>query len=520
MKRLLLFVVPAIALFTFSTSNAEEKFDPAARAKTIAPFIDEQTIAVVHIDIARFKLDTLFDKQIQLVPALKEDILQEKIRDVPQADAFIKAGGKDVYGVIRDPTLMGASYFIVIPVGPQADERAITENDMFKGLIFKRSGDLLLGGPDNPDMSDLLSRIGKTALDQPPELDLAFAAAGDTAAQVLLLPPKFVKRVIEETMPQLPKEIGGGPSSVVTQGCLWAALGFDVTPNLMARLVIQSQDAPAAAALNKKLAEVSQNVVQLPPVKTVVPKLAETINVLIPKVESDQLVLVLDEKNKEISNLLDTLTPALQKAKDSAERIASINNLKMIGLSMHNYHDANKHFPAAASYSPDGKPLLSWRVMILPMLEQRKLYDQFHLDEPWDSPNNRTLIDKMPQVFKSPKSKLKEPGKTNYLVPVGQGTVFEGREGMQMKDIQDGTAHTILAVEVDDDYAVTWTKPDYLHYDPKEPAKGLGGLHKNVFLILFCSGSPHQLPFPFPDEDVLRALFTAASGDPWTHWAE
>jgi hypothetical protein len=519
MKRLLLFVVPAIVLLTFSTSMAEDKFDPAARAKTIAPFIDEQTLVVMHVDLTRFKLDVLFDKQIQLVPALKEVILREKIGAVPQAEAFIKAGGKDIYGVIQTPTPMGPPYrFLVIPVGPGVDERAITENEMFIGTSFKRSGDLLVGGlvsgPEVSSKPELLSRLGKTPPDQRPELALAFEAAGDTAAQVLLLPPKYVKRVIEETMPQLPKEIGGGSSSVVTQGCLWAALGFNVEPNLMARLIIQSQDAAAAAALNKKLAEVWQNVAQLPAVKKDVPKMSEAVELLTPNAEGDRLVLVFDEQQKEIGKLFNLiLAPALLKARMSAQKKANLNNMKYIGLAMHSYHDAKKHFPAAAIYSPDGKPLLSWRVMVLPWLDQHKLYDQFHLDEPWDSPNNRKLIDKMPDVFKSLKSTLKEPGKTNFVVPVGPGTVFEGREGMPIKDITDGTARTVMLVEVDDAHAVTWTKPDDLPYNPKEPAKGLFVPGQEFFCALYCDGSVHIIKLPRKDEE-LRAVFSANGEDP------
>ena len=125
----------------------------------------------------------------------------------------------------------------------------------------------------------------------------------------------------------------------------------------------------------------------------------------------------------------------------------------------------------------------------------------------------RKLIDKMPEIYHSPKSKLKEPGKTNYVVPVGPGTVFEGREGMTIKDITDGTAHTIMAVEVDDAHAVIWTKPDDLPYDPKEPSKGLGGLYKNFFAALFCDGSVRIIHLPCPD-DKLRAAFSAAAGDP------
>ena len=87
---------------------------------------------------------------------------------------------------------------------------------------------------------------------------------------------------------------------------------------------------------------------------------------------------------------------------DAARRAQSMNNLKQFALAMHNYHDTNGKFPAASSFDKDGKPLLSWRVHVLPYLEQAELYKQFHLDEPWDSEHNKKLIEKMPNVLASP----------------------------------------------------------------------------------------------------------------------
>ena len=75
---------------------------------------------------------------------------------------------------------------------------------------------------------------------------------------------------------------------------------------------------------------------------------------------------------------------------------------------MHNYHDTYGTFPPAATTDGADKPLLSWRVAILPFLEQQPLYEQFHLDEPWDSPHNKTLIEQMPQVYAIPGSPTKE----------------------------------------------------------------------------------------------------------------
>jgi hypothetical protein len=449
------------------------------------------------------------DTLCRLLPDDKEDILQSKAVVQQTIDSFIQAGGKDVYLVYR--VNRQDFVFLVIPLGDKFDQQAIEKNAIFKGLALKRAGNVMIGGVETKEAA---ARLEKITPDPRPELAAAFETAGDNAIQVLLLPPKYFRQVIEETMPQLPKEIGGSPTNVLTKGLSWAALGINFTPQISARLVIKSPDASSAAALSALLADVLKHVAELPAVKKPLPTFADVIPYLTPKAEGDKLVLNIDEHNAEIRTLLGKVqTTLLSEARDNARRMQSINNMKQFGLAMHNYHNAHKHFPAAASYSKDGKPLLSWRVMLLPMMEYGNLYDQFHLDEPWDSEHNKKLIDKMPAEYRSPKSKLREPGMTNYLVPVGPGTVFEGREGMKIKDITDGTAHTFMALEVDDDHAVIWTKPDDLPYDPKEPAKGLGGLYKNFFVALFCDGYVRAIGLPCPDE-ALRAAFSAAAGDP------
>ena len=157
-------------------------------------------------------------------------------------------------------------------------------------------------------------------------------------------------------------------------------------------------------------------------IRKVVPQFGQVASLLTPKVEGDRLVLALDGKTAAVDKLAAAIKMPLEQARDSARRAQSMNNLKQIALAMLNYMDAYKHFPAAASCGPDGKPLLSWRVYILPYIDQKQLFDQFHLDEPWDSAHNKTLIEKMPVVFRSPKSQAQK-GKTNYLVPVGNGAL-------------------------------------------------------------------------------------------------
>jgi type II secretory pathway pseudopilin PulG len=210
-----------------------------------------------------------------------------------------------------------------------------------------------------------------------------------------------------------------------------------------------------------------------------------------------------------IGILVALLLPAVQAAREAARRSQSMNNLKQLMLALHNNHDVRKRFPAHASYDAEGKPLLSWRVHILPFLEAGELYKQFHLDEPWDSPHNKQLIDFMPDVFANP-NLVGEAGKTNYLAVVGSECVFNGTAmGMSFRSITDGTSKTILLVEADADRAVTWTKPDDWQYDANNPAAGLGGIRPGGWLAAFADGSVQFISNDV-DRETLKALFTRA----------
>ena len=207
------------------------------------------------------------------------------------------------------------------------------------------------------------------------------------------------------------------------------------------------------------------------------------------------------------------LLPAVQQAREAARRSQGKNNLKQLGLAMHNYHDVYKTFPASASVDKKGKKLLSWRVHVLPFVDAAQLYKQFHLDEPWDSDHNKKLIEQIPPTYVSPNhADLGKQGKTVYVVPTGEKTAFDGNEGRGVRDFLDGTSNTILAVEAHPDAAVIWTKPDDLVLDFKNPLKGLKGARVGGFHALFSDGSVRFISENI-NVDILKALFTRAGGE-------
>jgi hypothetical protein len=210
--------------------------------------------------------------------------------------------------------------------------------------------------------------------------------------------------------------------------------------------------------------------------------------------------------------LVALLLPAVQSAREAARRSQSTNNLKQIGLAMHNFHDVNNHLPPRAIFK-NGKPLLSWRVAILPYVEQQPLYNEFHLDEPWDSEHNRALVEKMPPVYVNPKldAAIAKAGKTNYVAPAGANTLFDGERGARFADITDGTSNTLMVIEANADRAVIWTKPDDLEIDPDQPLRGLGQFQRGFFMALFADGSVRPIQNTI-DLKTLANLFNRHDG--------
>lgn len=212
--------------------------------------------------------------------------------------------------------------------------------------------------------------------------------------------------------------------------------------------------------------------------------------------------------------------PAQQGAtapQDSAAERRLVDNLKRIGLAMHRHHDAHKSAPPQAICDQDGNPLLSWRVALLPYVRLqgggslKALYDQFHLDEPWDSPHNSQLIKQMPQVYSCGDG---SSGTTSIMVFVGEGTPFGEPKAPRLADIRDGTTNTIFCVVAGPDKAAPWTKPEDLSFDPNDPLASLGQIPGDAFPAAFFDGSVKPI-LKSIDPDVLRRVVCHRDGEPF-----
>ena len=199
----------------------------------------------------------------------------------------------------------------------------------------------------------------------------------------------------------------------------------------------------------------------------------------------------------------------ISSADDKVNRAKCVSTLKSIFLGLDDYHTAHGTLPAAYSVDKAGKPLLSWRIQILPFLGHKPLYDRFHLDEPWDSPHNKALLKFMPRDYACPNAsaELTREGKTSYLTPRGPATAFPGSEPVSYDGITDGLPNTVLVVEASDSAAVFWTKPEDWNVEGEPKSRALSGRHSQGTNFLMASSTVTTIRNPI-EPALLKGIMT------------
>ncbi len=303
-----------------------------------------------------------------------------------------------------------------------------------------------------------------------------------------------------------------------------ASLGLDLTSDLGFSMAARCSDAAAAQQMVKLLtasadeskAQAEAQMAQLPPMLAPLMTLNKTLTDS-RKIDANgdmcKMSMSAPGGGDQIAAFLPMLPmmlgPAMQQAQTAARAAQPRENLRTMAMALHNFHDVYGRFPKSASRNESGDTLLSWRVHLLPFLGHEDLYNQFVLEEPWDSTTNRPLVEKMPDVFRTKTADL-QPGHTVYQVPVGAGAAFEDGEGIRIRDFTDGTVNTILIVEVAPDQSVFWTQPDDFAFDPDNPQEGLGEVGPEGFRAAFVDGTVGTVTHTAAS---LKALFTRNGGE-------
>jgi hypothetical protein len=229
-----------------------------------------------------------------------------------------------------------------------------------------------------------------------------------------------------------------------------------------------------------------------------------------------------------------SLAGAIADARSSARRQVSVNNMRQILLAMHNWADAQGggRFPPPVIMGKDGKGAVphSWRVELLPYLEQAQLYEAYHFDQPWDSEANKLVLAKMPAVFRHPQDDPKStnasyfvltpekllsekpaPGGGAYAPEGGFPTAFSAQNGMSFSQVTDGLSNTIAIVEAKRE--IPWTKPEDLPFDPARELPKFAGYEKAGFNIGLCDGAVRFVDSKI-DKSILKLLIMPQDGTP------
>lgn len=220
-------------------------------------------------------------------------------------------------------------------------------------------------------------------------------------------------------------------------------------------------------------------------------------------VRKKNVVEVKTEVKVDIDLYAELLAQAAHAARESARQAQSMNNMKQFGLAMHNYHDTFGSLPPSVVIGPDGKTPHSWRIELLPFIEEQEMYDRYRMDEPWDSPHNLEVTSRMPDAFRHPSDDSNSTN-TAYLLLTGEGTAFTDDGAMEFRDIRDGLSNTIMMVEAKTN--THWAQPLDMPYIGADTLSLLGGFNDDdtITATLF-DGSVHRLPASI-DSEVFEAM--------------
>ena len=490
----------------------------AQTPESVDRYLTSNTIAGVRIDLDRIDLNALRNKALEW-KVLDQELDREMLSGLPFARSilkgFVAAGAEELWVLADLASIMEEGPTMILTVAPGDDSANKTER-LAATLELLGPKEMMHVENDHivvcpPSAWQLYQQSAKV----PEERKLPESILKDRSQMLTAFyaPSADHLRAMTETLPQqLPPPFSEINPRAALSAIEYAQLNVHMKPAVSLNAEIKTDSRGDAEQLKNTLGKLTSIMEQMPEIDRAVPGFSKLLPMIPVEVSDERLTMEVSEANGQISKLVDALAAPIRAARVAAGRTQSMNNIKQIMLAFHNYHDANRGFPLRASVDEEGKRLLSWRVHLLPYLEQYALYQQFHLDEPWDSEHNKALIEKCPEVFRSPGTPNLKSGLTNYVVPIAENTFLSTTEPMQFSMMIDGTSNTLGVLETDADHAVIWTKPDDLKVDFKNPLAGLLLWNNEVILASRVDGSVQAIVKSI-DPEVLQNLLQYNDGN-------
>jgi len=338
-------VVAAVLVAAPLAAQADETYNPKAIADTIAPLIDWETYAVVRINVEKVNVEAVGGWLVQALGVPAEKATEPAKALAAWREAFLASGAREIFILRSTAAPLDAPPALIVPLSRESKpgevaaalRRPLKEGDPKRKGPFGKRGVVMqvrrfLVATTNPRRDRRLQTIKP---EPRPELADAFAAAGDTAIQIILTPSEDHRRIVEETTAQLPVLAPPVPTTVLTKGLRWAAIGITLPPTPSVEVVIQSADEQAAAAFSQSIAQTLDTIARLPDFRRVIAP-GEPARLLTPQQSGSRLIIELNAGR--IGELNRTVfLPMLQQSRTLARQAVSAANLRGIGqaLAMH-----------------------------------------------------------------------------------------------------------------------------------------------------------------------------------------
>jgi hypothetical protein len=486
---------------------------------TIQTMADKDVLAVAYVDLGSIDVKDCFEwavKQQIIPPEAAKRIKPMTMMARGMLDQVKEAGADHLIALIKqdDLTMQRPPLFVIsISKGKSAKEAIQTLQQAASMLQIR---DFQMEVWNNSILAGSAEQIARAkaapSVDRP-LLTKAWKTFGGHDVGAIAVGSPDTRRVVRELFPKMQPPFEKITGKMIADQLVSGGLAIKLPTDTHAKIVAQTKDPESAkilceAAIAGKKVLTAQDSQSFPMGLSLLARAAANLE---PKVVGNDAVIDLDPLLNNEVKLMELLEPIRESARETQRR----NNLRQVILAMHNYESAYRSFPARLSVDDNGKPLLSWRVHILPFLNEAELHQKFKLDEPWDSPNNIKLVKEMPQIYGDPSSRsggIDDAGKTRYLVPVGADTVFAGVEGTKIQSVTDGTSNTIAVVRAVTDAAVVWTKPADWDVDSSNPKQGLFSKEGRQSIVARCDGAVTVVDSNISDE-TLKAALTKSGGE-------
>ncbi len=505
-------------LLAFITTNSSAQAVPSATAsdtKTLEQFVTPTTVIVAQFDLQKLKLGDELQKSLAA-----NQTAQPLLAWLESMRASLQPISNDRIYMTVDfpigPTQPPIRFFAKRPV-PFDPVKLNANLARFRFSPMVEKGEFIVTSPTgNIAEADKHAITDETLSASRPSMPAAIATIVGMPIQILVLPPDYLWATYRDLMPRLPEQFGGTPTTVITEGLQWAAIGLDPA-TLKLQITIQSTSNSAAHALAAELPKLLRGASAQTPSQTAKSAIESVLKFGKPTVNKDRIEI--EFANLQELNIAQTaVAQLLSTIVDPLNVREKMNRLKQLALAIHNYESAFKTLPPnKAARNAEGTSNFSWRVHILPFLGEGKLHAEFKLDQPWDSEHNIKLLAKMPEVFSGFPVQAFAPvnlrsGYTTFVAPVGGNTIFGGKKPVTFSDITDGLSNTIFFVEVKPDRAVPWTAPFDYFFKPANPAEDLAIGADGQFLTALGDASVRLLPGNLPKE-TLKHLYQMNDGN-------